>query len=100
MKLGCGRARVVRRGVGRAGVVRTRGGVLAGSVLTMRDAVRNAIELGATFEQAVDAATRVAARAARRDDVGELRPGAPADVVVLDGDLEVTRVLVGGAERS
>jgi N-acetylglucosamine-6-phosphate deacetylase len=42
----------------------------------------------------------VAARAARRDDVGALRPGAPADVVVLDGDLEVTRVLLGGAERS
>jgi N-acetylglucosamine-6-phosphate deacetylase len=81
----------------RDGVVRTLDGVLAGSVLTMRDAVRNLVQIGATLEQAIDAATRVPARVARRTDLGVLVPGAPADVVVLDGDLEVTRVLVGGA---
>jgi N-acetylglucosamine-6-phosphate deacetylase len=83
----------------REGVVRTPDGVLAGSVLTMRDAIRNAVRLGISFEDAVDAATRVPARAARRADLGDLRPGAPADVVVLDGDLEVTRVLDRGVER-
>ena len=83
----------------RDGVVRTLGGVLAGSVLTMRDAVRGAVRLGVSFEEAVDAATRVPARAARRTDVGRLERGAPADVVVLDADLQVTRVLVGGVER-
>jgi N-acetylglucosamine-6-phosphate deacetylase len=83
----------------RDGVVRTRDGVLAGSVLTMRDAIRNAVRLGVAFEEAVDAATRVPARAARRPDVGTLTAGARADVVVLDGDLDVTRVLVGGVER-
>jgi N-acetylglucosamine-6-phosphate deacetylase len=80
------------------GVVRTLDGVLAGSVLTMRDAIRNAMSLGISFEEAVDAATRVAARAARRSDVGVLRPGSSADVVVLDGDVEIRRVLVGGVE--
>jgi hypothetical protein len=28
-----------------------------------------------------------------------LRPGAPADIVVLEGDVEVSRVIVGGVER-
>jgi N-acetylglucosamine-6-phosphate deacetylase len=83
----------------RDGIVRTLDGVLAGSVLTMRDAIRNAVRLGISLEEAVDAATRVPARAARRADVGALKPGAPADVVVLDGDLEVTCVLVAGVER-
>lgn len=83
----------------RDGAVRTLDGVLAGSVLTMRDAIRNAVRMGVPFEEAVDAGTRVPARAARRADIGALTPGAAADVVVLGGDLEVTRVLVGGVER-
>ncbi len=82
------------------GVVRTLDGVLAGSVLTMRDAIRNAMSLGISFEEAVDAATRTPARAAGRTDVGELKPGAPADIVVLEGDVQVTRVLVAGVERA
>jgi len=84
----------------RDGVVRTLDGVLAGSVLTMRDAISNALRLGIPFAEAVDAATRVPARAARRTDVGRLDPGASADVVVVDGDVEVKRVLVGGVERA
>jgi N-acetylglucosamine-6-phosphate deacetylase len=42
----------------RDGVARTADGVLAGSVLTMLDAVRNAVGLGATMEQALDAHSR------------------------------------------
>jgi len=83
----------------RDGVARTAGGVLAGSVLTMLEAVRNLVDLGASVEQALDAATRVPARSARRPDLGVLAPGAAADVVVLDDELELRRVLVGGAER-
>ncbi len=80
----------------RDGVVRRRDGVLAGSVLTMPQAVRNLVALGASVEAAVDAATRVPALAARRPDLGTLAPGSIADVVVLNGELEVERVLVGG----
>jgi N-acetylglucosamine-6-phosphate deacetylase len=83
----------------RDGVARMAGGVLAGSVLTMPRAIHGLMRAGATLEQAVDAATRVPAHAARRSDLGTIAPGARADVVVLDGDVEVRRVLVGGAER-
>ena len=80
------------------GVVRRPDGVLAGSVLTMLGAVRNVVALGARLEDAVDAATRIPARAARRPDLGSIAPGAAADVVVLDDRLELVRVLVAGEE--
>jgi imidazolonepropionase len=43
-------------------------------------------EYGMSVDEAVRAATRGGARALRRDDVGHLRPGARADMVVIDGD--------------
>ncbi len=82
----------------RDGVVRRDDGVLAGSVLTLAGAVRNLVALGAPLEAAVDAATRVPARAAGRPELGTLAPGSVADVVVLSGELEVERVFVGGLE--
>jgi len=84
----------------RGGVARTRDGVLAGSVLTVPEAIRNLIRAGgATLEQAVDAATRVPARLAGRPDLGTLAPGAAADVVILDDNVEIRRVVAAGAER-
>ena len=80
----------------RGGVARTEEGILAGSVLTLDRAVRALVELGASLESAVGAATSVPARILRRDDVGRLAPGGPADVVVLDDRLEVSRVLRAG----
>jgi N-acetylglucosamine-6-phosphate deacetylase len=71
-------------------------GTLAGTVLTMIDAVRNLHALGVPFEQAIGAATEVPARFLGRDDVGCLEPGAPADVVVLDDRLEIQAVLCAG----
>lgn len=71
-------------------------GVLAGTVLTMLDAVRNLHALGVPFEEAVGAATEVPARILRRPDLGVLEPGGRADVVVLDDRLEISRVLCGG----
>lgn len=71
-------------------------GTLAGTVLTMIDAVRNLHGLGVPFEEAVGAATEVPARFLGRDDVGVLEPGAPADVVVLDDRLEIQAVLCAG----
>ena len=74
-------------------------GVLAGTVLTMIDAVRNLHALGISFEDAVAAATSVPARIIDRPDLGSLRPGGAADVVVLDDRLEIVRVLCGGDAR-
>jgi N-acetylglucosamine-6-phosphate deacetylase len=71
-------------------------GTLAGSVLTMIDAVRNLHALGVPFEHAVGAATEVPARFLARGDVGFLEPGAVADVVVLDDRLEIQAVLCSG----
>jgi N-acetylglucosamine-6-phosphate deacetylase len=71
-------------------------GVLAGTVLTMIDAVRNLHALGVPFEQAVGSATEVPARYLGRSDVGFLEPGARADVVVLDDRLEIQSVLCAG----
>ena len=71
-------------------------GTLAGTVLTMIDAVRNLHALGVPFEQAVGAATEVPARFLARGDVGYLEPGSRADVVVLDDRLEIQTVLCAG----
>lgn len=73
-------------------------GTLAGSVLTMDQAVRNLVGLGVSLPAAVDAATRIPAGLAGRADVGTISPGAAADVVVLDDDLGVTRVLRAGQD--
>jgi N-acetylglucosamine-6-phosphate deacetylase len=71
-------------------------GTLAGSSLTMIEAVRNFHALGVPFEQAVGAATEVPARFLARGDVGVLEPGARADAVVLDDRLEIQAVLCAG----
>ena len=74
-------------------------GLLAGSVLTMDAAVRNLVGCGATLAQASHAASTAPARLLGRPDLGILRPGVPADITVLDDDLQVVRTLVRGGER-
>jgi N-acetylglucosamine-6-phosphate deacetylase len=88
-----------RRVVSAGGVVRGPEGQLAGSALTMLDAVRNVHALGVPLEEALTAASAVPASIAGRGDLGRLAPGSPADVVVLDDNLEIVRVLIGGVER-
>ena len=80
-------------------VVRREDGVLAGSALTMPQAVRNLVEVGVPLEDALAAATTVPARVLGRTDIGRLTPGGPADVVVLDDALEVVQTIVGGETR-
>lgn len=80
------------------GEARRADGTLAGSVLTMDQAVRNLVALGVPLAAAIDAATRLPARRAGRDDLGTLAVGATADVVVLDDDLQVVRVLRAGQD--
>ena len=78
------------------GVVRGPNGELAGSALTMIEAVRNLVELGAPLSEAVNAATSVPAAVIGDTQVGRLDAGLPADVVVLDDNLEIEKVFVGG----
>ncbi len=82
----------------RDGAVRLPDGTLAGSVLTMDEAVRNLVASGASLAAAVHAASTAPARFLGREDLGELRPGAPAHLSVLDEELRPLRTLVGGVE--
>lgn len=73
------------------------GGAIAGSTLTLDRAVRVAVEAGVPLAAAIDAATRVPARALGVDDrFGSIAPGRIADLVVLGDDLEVAAVLSRG----
>ncbi|HMJ34558.1 MAG TPA: N-acetylglucosamine-6-phosphate deacetylase [Baekduia sp.] len=74
-------------------------GLLAGSVLTMDQAVRNLVGCGASLADAVGAATAAPARLLGDPGLGILRPGARANITVLDDDLRVVRTLVDGAEQ-
>jgi len=78
------------------GTVRTPDGALAGSTLTMLEAVRNLHALGVPLVAALRAATEAPARMARRPDLGHLTPGARADLVVLDDSLALQAVLFAG----
>ncbi len=81
----------------RDGAYYTKNGVLAGSRLTMLDAVRNAIQLaGLTVPDAVRCATEAPARLLGLRHYGTLVPGARADVVVFDERFRVRLTLVGG----
>jgi N-acetylglucosamine-6-phosphate deacetylase len=83
----------------RDGVARSLDDVLAGSSLTMIEAVRNLHGLGIPLPQAVAAATAVPASVLGAPDLGRLDIGLPADLVVLDDNLEIERVCVGGEDR-
>jgi N-acetylglucosamine-6-phosphate deacetylase len=78
------------------GGVRLADGTLAGSTLTMDQALRNLVKIGLTL---ADASQRVSTNAA--DYLGEthrgrLAPGCHADFVVLDRDLNIKAVYIEG----
>lgn len=76
----------------------TRAGSLAGSTLTLDQAVRNLVNLvGVPVAQALRMAAETPARALGwLDRKGTLAPGKDADVVVLDSQLAVVLTLAGG----
>ena len=83
--------------VGEHGGVRLADGTLAGSSLTMVEAVRNVVEAaGVDLATAVTAASTTPARLLGLADRGHLSVGARADVVALTDDLDVEAVWVGG----
>ena len=78
------------------GVSRLTDGTLAGAVRPLAWGLRMLVELGVPIVEAVDAVTRTPARVIGRDGIAVLKPGAPADLVVLDNDFAVKSVLLGG----
>ncbi len=78
------------------GGVRLPDGTLAGSALTMDQALRNLVGLGLTLAEASQRTATFAAQHLELADRGVLAPGAWADVVTLTPELRVGGVLVEG----
>jgi N-acetylglucosamine-6-phosphate deacetylase len=72
------------------------GGNLAGSIIALDTAVRNLARAGTALPRAVAAATREPLALLGVTDRGRLEPGLRADLVELDDDLHVRRVMRGG----
>lgn len=82
------------------GGVRLPDGTLAGSALTMDQALRNLVDgLGLSLAEAARCLSTNAADHLGLPDRGRLVPGAMADAVVLDGDLSLQGVLLEGVWR-
>lgn len=72
-------------------------GRLAGSTLTMAEAIRNIVSrTNFRLEDAIKMASVVPARALSLTDRGRLEPGYRADITILNNDLEVIATVVGG----
>jgi N-acetylglucosamine-6-phosphate deacetylase len=78
------------------GAVRLADGTLAGSSLTMEQALRNLVALGLPLGEASARTAGFAAAHLGLADRGRLVEGAWADLVVLDRDLQLTGVYVEG----
>lgn len=80
------------------GKARTHDGAIAGSTLSLWEAVQNLQSFaGVTLEQAVYAATMAPAREiGLENELGSIETGKRADLIVLDNWLMVGRVMCGG----
>jgi N-acetylglucosamine-6-phosphate deacetylase len=87
-----------RRIVVRGGACYTDDGVLAGSALSMNEAVRRMHELaGLPLIDCVRMATETPARVlGLESELGVLKPGAKADIVICDEHITISQVFVGG----
>ncbi len=79
-------------------VVRLEQGGLAGSIMSLDDAIRNMMtHTGIAVEQAVRMATyNPAVFLGLNDRIGKLRSGLDADLVVFDHSLTVQNTFIGG----
>jgi N-acetylglucosamine-6-phosphate deacetylase len=72
-------------------------GTLAGSILTMDQAVRNAIAfIGCSLAEAVTMASCTPARVLGLEHKGRIAPGCDADLIILDEAARVTHTFVAG----
>ena len=75
------------------------GGSIAGSSITLMQGVRTVVSMGIPLATAVTAATKHCAQAIGMDDsIGSIKPGACADMVLLDDNLNIQSVIIDGEE--
>lgn len=80
-----------------ATTVRLADGTLAGSILTMDQAIRNLVDWGLLIPPAaIRLATEVPARLLSRFDTGRIAVGTVADLALFDHNLMVQRTIIGG----
>lgn len=73
-------------------------GTLAGSTITLLDAIHNIIRFGVPEEDAILSATyRPARSVGLEDQVGSLKAGRSADLLILSKDLELEKVMTAGS---
>lgn len=89
-----GRHEVVKAG----GAMRLADGTLAGSTLTMDAALRNLVAIGLPLAEAARRLSTLPADWLGEARIGRIRPGAHADLAVLDGALEIVSTWIGGVE--
>ncbi|TVQ39743.1 MAG: N-acetylglucosamine-6-phosphate deacetylase [Geminicoccaceae bacterium] len=80
-----------------AGAMRLDDGTLAGSTLTMDQALRNLVAIGLPLAEASRRTATLPALWLGLSDRGSLEVGRRADVVVLDAALAVEETIIGGA---
>jgi N-acetylglucosamine-6-phosphate deacetylase len=80
-----------------SGVARRADGTLVGTTTTLIEAIRNTLASGVSLAAALNAATVTPAGFFPGADLGLLRPGDRADVLVLDDTLAIRTVLHEGA---
>ena len=83
------------------GTARLKEGILAGSILRVKEAVKNVVDWGiATPEQAVMMATWVPAVSCKIDHrCGSIAKGRDADFIVLAPDMTLTETYLDGEKR-
>ena len=70
--------------------------LIQGSCLTMHKAFRNLVSWGLTIPEASAVTSTTPARIYGLDDRGSLKEGCRADIVLLDSDLGIRKVFIGG----
>jgi len=76
--------------------VRLPDGTLAGSALTMDQALRNVISLGIKFEQAIQHFSQFPAELLGLKNKGVLKQGADADILILNSKYHIKEVFIQG----
>ena len=72
-------------------------GTIAASTSNVYEELKNVIRFGIPMKQAIKSATINPARAIRVDqETGSIAPGKNADLLVLDGNLDIKLVMVRG----